>query len=247
MPLHAAVSRTFTVLLLLAAAAVAFAQSDAPKVNAQPNTVYVSASGKFEAPPDTVVVQFNISAQEKTTAAAYEHASRSAQQVRELLHSNGLDPKVAEIGHFSIAPVYDYRQAKRQLMGYRVSTGVTLKLKDFSKVAAIVEQLANLDVTDSNSISYILDDMDAAKTKAVENAFQRARDEALALAAAAGRSLGEMVYGAVDVTEAPITRPMMAMRASAAPMAGGAPAPTEEFSPQSITVTSRVSVLFAMK
>lgn len=239
------VPRILTLLLLLAAATFAAAQSDAPRVTAQPNTIYVSASGKFEAPPDTAVVQFNINAQEKTTAAAYERASRAAQQVRELLHANGIDVKSAQIGYFSIAPVYDYTQAKRKVIAFRVSSSVTVKLKDLSKVAAVVEQLSNLDVTDSNSISYILDDMDAAKSKAVENAFSRARAEAHALAAAGGRSLGEMTYGAVDVSEAqPIMRPM-AMRASA--MDKSAPAPTEDFSPGSITITSRVSVVFALK
>lgn len=248
MPILAAISRrSLALLLLLAGVSFAAAQSDAPKVTAQPNTVYVSASGKFEAPPDTAVVQFNIAAQEKTTAAAYERASRAAQQVRELLHTNGIDLKAAEIGYFSIAPVFDYTQPKRKVIAFRVSSSVTLKLKDLSKVPSVVEQLSNLDVTDSNSLSYTLDDLDAAKTKAVENAFARARAEGRALAAAGGRSLGEMVYGAVDVADPQsIARPLMAMRA--APMAaGGAPAPTEDFSPRSITVTARVSVVFTLK
>ena len=35
-----------------------------------PNTVWVGADGKYEAEPDTAVVQFNISAQEDTLQAA---------------------------------------------------------------------------------------------------------------------------------------------------------------------------------
>ncbi len=62
--------------LILLAVPIAFAQ--APTVTAQPNTVYAGADGKFEAPPDTALLQFNISAQADTAKAAYDLASRSA-------------------------------------------------------------------------------------------------------------------------------------------------------------------------
>ena len=52
-------------------AASALAQ-ERPAITAQPNTVYVGADGKFEAAPDNALVQFNISAQEESSKAAYE-------------------------------------------------------------------------------------------------------------------------------------------------------------------------------
>ena len=45
------------------------------------------------------------------------------------------EPKSAEIGYFSLEPVYDYKTAKRKLVAYRVNANVSLKLKDFSKIA----------------------------------------------------------------------------------------------------------------
>ena len=44
--------------------------AQAPSVTAQPNTVYVGADGKFETPPDTALIQFNISAQADTAKDA---------------------------------------------------------------------------------------------------------------------------------------------------------------------------------
>jgi uncharacterized protein YggE len=44
-----------------------------PSVTAQPNSVYVSADGKFDAAPDTALIQFNIRAQAETSKAAYGH------------------------------------------------------------------------------------------------------------------------------------------------------------------------------
>jgi NitT/TauT family transport system substrate-binding protein len=57
------------------------------------NTVYVSADGKFESAPDTALIQFNISAQENSPRAAYDRAAQETEQVRQIMRSNGVDPK----------------------------------------------------------------------------------------------------------------------------------------------------------
>ena len=237
-------SAVIVLVVLLFIAGLALGQ-DRPAVTAQPNTVFVGADGKFEANPDTALVQFNISAQQDNSRAAYDQASKAAEQVRQILRNNGIDPAAAQIGYFSIEPVYDYKQAKRKLVAYRVNVSVSLKLKDFTRIAPIVQQLSDGDISGDQSISYTLDDIDAAKTKAVEDAYRRARASAEALAHASGRTLGELSYASVDTFEnvRPIgIQPMMKMSAMAA-----APAPTEEFSPQTISVTAHVNAMFALK
>jgi len=238
--MKAAVSLLVTLLFV----AVALGQ-DRPTVTAQPNTVFVGADGKFEANPDTALVQFDISAQEDNSRAAYDRASRQAEQVRQILRSNGLEPTAAQLGYFSIEPVYDYKQAKRKLVAYRVDVKVSLKLKDFTKIAPIVQQLSDGDITDQQSITYMLDDIDAAKTKAVEDAYRRARASAEAVARAGGRTLGELSYASVDTFENVRPMPMPMARMSA--MAQAAPAPTEEFSPQTTSVTAHVNAMFTLK
>jgi uncharacterized protein YggE len=233
----------FSLMLL---AGTVFAQ-ERPAMTAQPNTVFVGADGKFEANPDSALVQFNISAQEETSRAAYDRGAKAAEQIRQVLRTNGIGPKAAEIGFFSLQPVYDYKTPKRKLVAYRVNSNVSLKLKDFSKIGPIVQQLADLDVTANQSVSYTLEDMDAAKTRAVEDAYRRARESANAVARAGGRTLGELYYASVDTFEnirvvAPMARPMrMEMGAAAAP------APTEEFTPQTISVTAHVNAMFTLK
>lgn len=235
--------------LLLAAAlalsAAALAQEH-PAVTAQANTIYVGADGKYEAAPDTALLQFNISAQEETAKAAYERASHAAEQIRQMLRGNGIEPKSAEIGFFSLDPVYDYRSPKRKLVGYRVNSSVTLKLKDFAKIAPLLSQLSEMDVTANQTVSYTLENMDAAKLKAAEDAYRRARAEAAAVAAAAQRTLGELSYASVDTYEqVRVVVPRME-RAGGAAMAMAA-APTEQFTPQKITVTAHVNALFTMQ
>ena len=209
------------------------------------NSVTAGADGKYEAAPDTAVVQFNIAAQEATSQAAYDRASRAAEQVRDLMGKNGIDPASGHIGGYSIAPVFDYKSPKRKLVGYTVNTGVTLKLKDFSKIGPIVQQLTDLDLTDSQSISYTLDNMEAAKAKAVADAYHKARATAEIIASASNRPLGDLLQASVDSFE-PGPRPLMTFAKLGAP-AAAPPPPIEQFTPETITVTAHVNATFALK
>ncbi len=229
--------------LILLTAPIAFTQ--APTVTLQPNTVYAAADGKFEAPPDTAVIQFNISAQADSAKAAYDLASKQAEQTREIMRANGIDPKTAQIGSYAIEPTYDWKTAKRKLVGYRVTTNVTLKLKEFVKIGPITQQLADAAVSESQSISYTLENMEEAKSKAVEDAFRHARASADSVAKAASRAVGELSYASVDTFEN--VRPVPMMARSMAMKAEAAPAPTEEFTPQTVNVAAHVNALFILK
>ncbi len=233
----------FIALLFSATAAVA---QDHPSVNAQANTVYVGADGKFEAAPDTAQIQFNVSVQDDTSQAAFQRASKNVDQVRQVLRANGIEPKAATIGSLSVQPVYEWKP-KQRVIGYRVTTDVTLKLKDFAKVGPITQQLAEANVSETQNLSYTLENMDDAKNKAVEDAYRRAHNSADTLAHASGRALGDLSYASIDTFENPrVVMPRMARAMSA--MANAAPpAPTEEFTPQTVTVTAHVNALFNLK
>ncbi len=235
----------FIAALLLVVATPLVAQERT--ANPVPNTIWVGADGKFDSDPDTAVVQFNISAQEDKLQDANQKATQAAEQIRQLLRSNGLDPKDAQISRFTTQPVYDYKNPKRKLVGYRVDANISIKIKDFSKIGPITEGLSNMEVTDT-SISYMLDDIDAAKIKAVEDALRRAHDEANAVAHSSGRTLGELSYASVDTYEQAPVRPMMAKAVGMSAGAAAAPAPpTAEFSAEKITVTAHINALYNLK
>ena len=230
------------VLVLTAPAA---AQS--PTLTALPNTVFVGADGKFETAPDTALIQFNISAQADTAKEAYDQAAKEADATRQVLRANGIDPKSAEIGFFSLNPVYDWKNPKRKIIAYQVTTSVSLRLKDFSKIAPVTQQLADASVSESQSLSYTLDSTDEAKAKAVADAYRRARSSAHSLATASGRTLGELSYASVDTSENIRVFAPMQRRAMPMAMAAATPAPTEEFTPQNVTVTAHVNAMFVLK
>lgn len=238
----------YAVFAVLFLGSFAFSQ-DRPTVTAQANTLYVSAEGKFEADPDTAQIQFNIAAQEETSAAAYQHASRAATRMRELLRANEIDPKSAEVSFYSLQPMYDWKTAKNKIAGYRVSANVAVKLHDFSKVGQLVQGLAGIEETESQSLSYILENLDAAKIKAAEDGLHRARNLAAAVAKAGGRTLAELVYSSVDTFDQ--IRPLIMGSAGKVVSMGMRPEavaePTAEFSPKKIVVTAHVNALFGLR
>jgi len=227
--------------------AVSLMAQDHPSVTAQPNTVYVGADGKFEAAPDTAELQMNVSAQDDNSQNAYQRAAKNVDQIRQILRANGLDPKAATVGFFAVQPVYEWKP-KQRVIGYRVTTDVTLKLKDFSKIGPITQQLAEANVSETQTLNYTLENIDEAKSRAVEDAYRKARNSADTIAKASGRGVGELSYASVDTFEnqrMPMPHMARAMVAGANPMA--TPPPTEEFTPQNVTVTAHVNAVFTLR
>ena len=83
-------SRLLLVALTLVLSTFSPAQNTAP--NPIPNTIFAGADGKFETAPDTALIQFNISAQAESAKDAYDQASTQAENTRQVLRANGIDP-----------------------------------------------------------------------------------------------------------------------------------------------------------
>ena len=234
-------------LLILAMAALASAQVSSTSSAIQINTIYAGADGKFEAAPDTAVIRMDIASQQDTSRAAYDRAAVAVNHVRQVLTSNGIDLKAAQFGAYQMQPMYDWKNPKHKVIGYRVTSDVTLKLRDFKKIGAITEQLADIEDTQNQSVNYTLEDIEQAKAKASEDALKKARNQAAAVATAGGRTLGDLLYASVDVNQQNIV-PVFAqasMARSAAPAA--TPPPMTDFTPQTVTIDAHVNALFALK
>jgi uncharacterized protein len=237
------------VLVVVLITVLATAQpQERPTVTPRENTVFVGSDGKYEAAPDTAILQFTVAAQEATSEAAYSKASNAAERMRQALKSNGIDPKSAELGFYSLQPVFDWKSSRRKIIAYRVNTNVTLKLRDFTKVGPLTQALSAIEETDNQSVNYTLEDFEAAKQKAVEDAFQKAKASALTVAKASGRTLGDLTYASVDTDDqVRVVSAPMAMKAQTMEMANQAQPPTAEFTPQKITINAHVNAMFDLR
>lgn len=236
-------------LFLFAFLSLSFAQADEGGRRVVLNSISVGADGKFESDPDTALLGFTIGTQEESTQAAYDKASKAAEQVRQALKANGIDPKAAEFSSYSLQPMYDYRSAKRKIVGYRVSSSVTLKIKekDFAKTGPLLQAFSAIEPTENQSLSYMLENIDLAKQKAIEDAYNRAKASAQTVAHSSGRALGDLAYASVDTFEQQPPVPMVMDRMRTMAAAEAKAAPSEGFTPNKITVTAHVNALFNLK
>jgi uncharacterized protein len=234
-------------LIMLVLAGSSFAQASSAPNAIQVNTIYAGADGKYEAAPDTAVIRMDIASQQDSSRAAYDHAALAVDHVRQVLKTNGIDLKAAQFGTYQMQPMYDWKNPKHKVIGYRVVSDVTLKLRDFGKIGALTEQLADVEDTQNQSVNYTLEDIEQAKAKASEDALKKAHNQAAAVATAGGRTLGELLYASIDVNQSNIVPVMYAqsMVRSAAPMA--TPPPMTDFTPQTVTINAHVNALFALK
>ncbi len=236
----------YTSLLIIGLGSAGVAQVSPTPATVQLNTIYAGADGKFEAAPDTAVLSMDVAAQQDTSRAAYGRAAAAVDRVRQVLKSNGIDPKIAQFSSYQLQPVYDWKDPKHKVLAYRATSNVTLKLRDFTKLGDLIEQLANIEDTQNQSIAYTLEDIEQAKAKASEDALKKARLQAGAVATAGGRTLGDLLYASVDVNQ-PNIIPVFAPQMAKTMAAGAVPPPTAEFTPQAVTVNAHVNALFALR
>lgn len=214
------------------------AQATAPVHPA--DTIEVSVQGRFEAAPDTAVLGIDIRGQNRNLKTAYAEAQKQAEQVRTLLREQGIPADEAQLGSYQVQPNIDWKTHK--LIDYSVVTHLEVDLKDFAKIGPLVDAAGQSGLPAFDRVSFELKDLQKAREQAIADGYRKALAEAQQLAQLAHRSIQKLQYASVDVAEpGPIyPRPVMMARAAAAP------APTEQFSPQKITVTAQVRASFEM-
>jgi uncharacterized protein YggE len=141
----------------------AHAQTPEPKFIA--DTLVVQAEGTYEADP-TATMEFQIFSQEKELKKAYDTTAVSVQRIVDLAEKNNLKKEDIVTGVLTVSPYYEGDRKKRA-RSYSVQGEIKLRIHDFSKIGPILEGTVDDGVTDFRSITYSLEDEEAAKKQAV--------------------------------------------------------------------------------
>lgn len=234
------------------------AQETSAKPTQPMNSITVAADGEYEAEPDVAILQFTLTAQEKTYKAAYEKVAAAAAKVRDALTQNGLDGKLAQVSGYSVSPQYDYKSRRYKVIAYNVTARVKIRTEAMDKLAAALEPIGEIPEASGQSFTYDLKDPDAAKNKAIEKAAQRAKSYANELAVATGRQLGELHYGSIDIRENIGKADRFAGSLASLEVVSGQMDRLDKFQPQAapppqvlgaepITITAHVNCIFTLK
>jgi uncharacterized protein YggE len=164
------------------------------------DTLVVQADGKYEADPDLATLSFSVFAQDKNLKQTYDQASQSMQKIAGVAEKNGLRKEDITFGVLTVRPFYEGDRKKRAKF-YAVQGEIDLKVRDFSKLGAILEDSVEDGITDFRSLTYSMADEEAAKQRAAADAMRCAVGRATALLEQKGQKVGSLRFANLDVKQ----------------------------------------------
>ena len=220
----------------LAVAAVAATLLAAPALaqTVPPPAISVTGEATVSVAPDQAQIDGGVTSDGKTAREASEANNAAMGKVLLALKGAGIEEKDYQTSRLSLQPQYaPNRTGSSPITGYRASNRVTIRLRDVTKVANVIDVLVGAGANDIGGINFTVSQPSKHLDEAREKAVADARRKAEIFAKAAGVTLGEPLSISEEGAPAPMFRGKMA-----APMAAGAPVAQGE---ETLSVTVGVS------
>ncbi|MBB3945687.1 hypothetical protein GGQ73_001622 [Rhizobium skierniewicense] len=193
--------------------------------SAQDNTkrepvISVSGEGDAAVAPDMAILSFSVVKQAETAAAALKDNSSAMQEVQAALKSAGIAERDLQTSNFSVQPLYKQFEPKDgvyvapEITGYQVNNGLTVRVRDISKLGEILDRSVTLGINQGGDITFTNDKPETTVTEARKAAVADAVAKAKTLAEAAGVKLGR-VLEMTENAQRPMPMPQTMMRAAA--------------------------------
>jgi uncharacterized protein YggE len=224
----------------LAAALIAGTLLAAPALaqTMPPAVISVTGEATVSVAPDLAQIDGGVTSEAKTAREASDANNAAMGRVLLALKGAGIEEKDFQTSRLSLQPQSaPNRTGPSAIVGYRASNRVTIRLRDVTKVANVIDTLVGAGANDIGGINFIVSAASKLLDEAREQAIADARRKAEIYAKAAGVTLG----AALSISEEGAPGPMP-YRKMAAGMAASAPVAQGE---ETLRVT--VSVSWAIK
>lgn len=213
------------------------------QTNPQNQHPYIRVTGQATASveSDMAVLSLGITQQAKTPTAVRSQAAAIADKAVRAIEVLGIEKRSIRTGNFSIYPIYDPKAARQnEIIGYKADMTITLTLEDTSLVPLCIEASMAAGANEVRNLDYRKKNEDSLRIEVLVKALEAARQKALAMAYALGRTLGQ----ALTVEEQGYTMRSPDSRMYSLKSASGME--NEAFSPGSIDVQAEVVVVFEL-
>jgi uncharacterized protein YggE len=224
------------------AAAVALTLLVAPALaqTMPPAVISVTGEATVSVAPDLAQIDGGVTSEAKTAREASEANNAAMGKVLLALKGAGIEEKDFQTSRLSLQPQSapnPSRPGPSAIVGYRASNRVTIRLRDVTKVANVIDTLVAAGANDIGGINFTVSNASKLLDEAREHAVADGRRKAEIYAKAAGVTLGAPLSISEEGSTAPMPYRKMAIgMAAAAPVAQG-----EE------TLQVTVSVTWAIK
>ena len=189
-----------------------------------PPAISVTGEATVQVAPDQAQIEGGVSTDAKTAREASETNNAAMGKVLLALKGAGIDEKDYQTSRLQLQPQYaPNRSGPSPVTGYRASNRVTVKVRDVTKVASMIDVLVSAGANDIGGINFVVTQASKLLDEAREQAMSDARRKAQIYARAAGVTLGEPLSISEEGAATPLFRGRVAggIAASAAPIAQG--------------------------
>ena len=189
-----------------------------------PAMISVTGEATVSAAPDLAQIDGGVTTEAKTAREASDANNAAMGRVLLALKGAGIDEKDYQTSRLSLQPesAPNRTAGPATIVGYRASNRVTVRLRDVSKVASMIDTLVGAGANDIGGINFTVSQASKLLDDAREQAIADARRKAEIYAKAAGVTLGAPLSISEGGTPVPIPyRRMAAGLAAAAPVAQG--------------------------
>jgi uncharacterized protein len=209
----------------LAAMVAAGALLAAPALaqTAPPAAISVSGEATISVAPDLAEVDGGVTTEAKTAREATEANNAAMGKVLLALKGVGIDEKDFQTSRLSLQPQNaPNRTGPSAIVSYRASNRVTVRVRDVTKVAGVIDTLVGAGANEIGGINFMVSKASKLLDDAREQAVADARRKAEIYAKAAGVTLGAPLSISEEGSPGPAPfRKMLAGMAAATPVAQG--------------------------
>jgi len=204
-----------------------------------PSAISVSGEATVSVAPDLAQIDAGVANDAKTAKEASDANNAAMGKVLLALKGTGIAEKDYQTSRLSLQPQYGQNKSTgaSPVVGFRASNRVTVKIRDVTKVAGIIDTLVGAGANDIGNISFEVTQASKLLDDAREQAVADARRKAEIYAKATGVTLG----APLSVSEGGAPVPLFKARMATPQMAPAAVAPGEE------TLSVTVNVSWAIK
>jgi uncharacterized protein YggE len=188
-----------------------------------PAVISVTGEAHISVPPDLVQIEGGVTSEAKTAREASDANNAAMGKVLLALKGAGIEEKDYQTSRLSLQPQTSQSKSggPPTITGYRASNRVTIRLRDVTKVANVIDTLVGAGANDISGINFMVSQASKLLDEAREQAIADARRKAEIYAKAAGVTLGAPLAISEGGAPAPIAFRRMAAAPEAAPIVPG--------------------------
>lgn len=192
---------------------------------APPAMISVTGEATVSAAPELAQIDAGVTSEAKTAREASEANNAAMGKVLQALKGAGIAEKDFQTSRLSLQPQSAPNRpgGPSAIAGYRASNRVTIRLRDVTKLANVIDTLVGAGANDIGGINFMVSNASKLLDEAREQAVADARRKAEIYAKAAGVMLGAPLSISEEGNAAPVPYRKMAvgMAVAAAPVAQG--------------------------